>query len=358
MTTRPDRPHRRGALTRHPRRPRSRLRVRPLRRREPRRAADGDRRRRRGPHPLRHQDRRRGPRRRQAPDGRRACGRRARQRRRQGRNRGRRHGRQRADVEHHLSRRTRDRPRPCGRAAGAARQRVAEAGRWKRSSYTGVELTDKIVGVVGLGRIGASSPSGSPPSAWRSSPTTPTSRPRRAGRSACGWSTLDDAPRGERTSSSIHLPKSPETTGLIGDEELTTVKPSRASIINAARGGMVDEEALADAMAEGRVGGAGTRRVHHRAVHRLAARSAPNGGRDPTPRSLAPRRRRRRPAWRWRGRCALALGGDLVPDAVNVSGGVIAEVVRPGIPLTEKLGRVFTAIAGEVAAQLDIEVTR
>ena len=52
----------------------------------------------------------------------------------------------------------------------------------------------------------------------------------------------------------------------------------------------------------------------------------------------------------------LALSGELVPDAVNVQGGVIAEDVRPGIPLTEKLGRIFTAVAGEVAQQLDVEV--
>ncbi len=52
----------------------------------------------------------------------------------------------------------------------------------------------------------------------------------------------------------------------------------------------------------------------------------------------------------------LALAGELVPDAVNVQGGVIAEDVRPGIPLTEKLGRIFTALAGEVAQQLDVEV--
>jgi D-3-phosphoglycerate dehydrogenase len=52
----------------------------------------------------------------------------------------------------------------------------------------------------------------------------------------------------------------------------------------------------------------------------------------------------------------LALGGELVPDAVNVSGGIIAEEVRPGIGLVEKLGRIFTALAGAVPAQLDIDV--
>ncbi|MEO6144297.1 MAG: ACT domain-containing protein, partial [Dermatophilaceae bacterium] len=52
----------------------------------------------------------------------------------------------------------------------------------------------------------------------------------------------------------------------------------------------------------------------------------------------------------------LALGGELVPDAVNVSGGVIAEEVRPGIALVEKLGRIYTALAGSIPAQLDIDV--
>ena len=54
----------------------------------------------------------------------------------------------------------------------------------------------------------------------------------------------------------VHLPKTAETVGLIGAEALQLVKPT-VRIINAARGGIVDEEALADALAEGRVAGAG-----------------------------------------------------------------------------------------------------
>ncbi|CAM5739039.1 hypothetical protein SHIRM173S_08888 [Streptomyces hirsutus] len=51
----------------------------------------------------------------------------------------------------------------------------------------------------------------------------------------------------------------------------------------------------------------------------------------------------------------LALAGELVPDAVNVQGGVIAEDVE-ATPLAERLGRIFTALAGEVAVRLDVEV--
>ena len=52
----------------------------------------------------------------------------------------------------------------------------------------------------------------------------------------------------------------------------------------------------------------------------------------------------------------LALAGELVPDAVNVEGGVIAEDVRPYIPLAEKLGRIFTGLAGGAPEGLTVEV--
>jgi D-3-phosphoglycerate dehydrogenase len=52
----------------------------------------------------------------------------------------------------------------------------------------------------------------------------------------------------------------------------------------------------------------------------------------------------------------LALAGEFVPDAVNVQGGAVDEDVRPGLPLAEKLGRIFTALAGGVASRLEVVV--
>jgi D-3-phosphoglycerate dehydrogenase len=53
----------------------------------------------------------------------------------------------------------------------------------------------------------------------------------------------------------------------------------------------------------------------------------------------------------------LALHGEFVPDAVNVqAGGTVAEEIRPGLPLAEKLGRVFTGLAGGVAQSITVEV--
>ena len=52
----------------------------------------------------------------------------------------------------------------------------------------------------------------------------------------------------------------------------------------------------------------------------------------------------------------LALAGELVPDAVNVAGGVIDENVRPGIPLIEKLGRIFNALTVGSLTSIDVVV--
>jgi D-3-phosphoglycerate dehydrogenase len=53
----------------------------------------------------------------------------------------------------------------------------------------------------------------------------------------------------------------------------------------------------------------------------------------------------------------LALQGEFVPDAVNVqAGGIVAEEVRPLLPLAEKLGQVFTAVAEGIAAAVTVEV--
>ena len=101
----------------------------------------------------------------------------------------------------------------------------------------------------------------------------------------------------------VHLPKTPETVGLIGDEALRKVKPS-VRIVNAARGGIVDEEALYSALKEGRVAGAGPRRVRQGAVHRLPAVRVRRGRLPPRTWAPPPTRRRRRRASRSPARCA------------------------------------------------------
>src|SRR5690606_37487197 len=139
--------------------------------------------------------------------------------------------------------------------------------------------------------------------------------------------------------SSANRPRTPESLGLIGEEALRKVKPS-VRIINAARGGIVDEQALYSALKEGRVAGAGLD-----VYAKEPCTDSPLFEFDQvvcTPHLGASTDEAQEKAGIAVARSVrLALAGELVPDAVNVQGGVIAEDVKPGLPLAERLGRIF-----------------
>ncbi|KWW99616.1 phosphoglycerate dehydrogenase [Carbonactinospora thermoautotrophica] len=240
----------------------------------------------------------------------------------------------------------------CARNIPAANAAL-KSGEWKRSKYTGVELIDKVVGIVGLGRIGALVAQRLAAFGMKILAYDPYVQAARAAQLGVRLVTLEELLR-EADFISIHLPKTPETVSLIGEEQLRLVKPS-VRIVNAARGGIIDENALAIAIKEGRVAGAG--------IDVFASEpctSSPLFEFDNvvvTPHLGASTHEAQEKAGIAVARSVrLALAGELVPDAVNVQGGTIAEDVRPGLPLAEKLGRIFTALAGGVAAQLDVEV--
>jgi D-3-phosphoglycerate dehydrogenase len=152
----------------------------------------------------------------------------------------------------------------------------------------------------------------------------------------------------------VHLPKTAETVGLIGAEQLALARPGLV-LVNAARGGIVDEDALYDALKSGRIAAAGLDVYASEPCTDSPLLELDNV--VATPHLGASTEEAQEKAGIAVARSVrLALEGELVPDAVNVQGGVIAEEVRPGIGLTEKLGRVFTALAGEVAQSVDVEV--
>jgi D-3-phosphoglycerate dehydrogenase len=229
-----------------------------------------------------------------------------------------------------------------------------KAGEWKRSKYTGVELSGKTVGVVGLGRIGVLFAQRIAAFGTRLIAYDPYVQPARAAQIGVRLVGLEELLR-DSDFISIHLPKTPETVGLIGARELRLVKPG-VRIVNAARGGLIDEQALADAIAEGRVAGAGVD-----VFAKEPCTASPLFQLDnvvATPHLGASTVEAQDKAGLAVARSVkLALQGEFVPDAVNVqAGGVVAEEVRPLLPLAEKLGRVFTAVAGGVAASVAIEV--
>jgi len=228
-----------------------------------------------------------------------------------------------------------------------------KGGAWKRSKYSGVEVFDKTVGIVGFGRIGQLVAERLKGFGVEILAYDPYVSAQKAGQAGARLVSLDEL-LAEADFITIHLPKNAETLGLIGKDALAKVKPG-VIIVNAARGGIIDEAALAAAIAEGRVGGAGidvfaseptteSPLFEHESVvvtPHLGASTAEAQEKAGVAVAKSVR---------------LALSGDLVPDAVNVSGGVVAEEVRPGMDLVEKLGRIFTAVAGGVPVQLDVEV--
>lgn len=227
-------------------------------------------------------------------------------------------------------------------------------GEWKRSKYTGVELQGKTVGVVGLGRIGVLFAQRVAAFGTRLIAYDPYVQPARAAQLGVRLVGLEELLR-ESDFISIHLPKTPETVGLIGEKELQLVKPE-VRIINAARGGLIDEHALADALAEGRVAGAGVD-----VYAKEPCTDSPLFKFDnvvATPHLGASTHEAQDKAGLAVAKSVkLALQGEFVPDAVNVqAGGVVAEEVRPLLPLAEKLGKAFTAVAGGVAAGVTVEV--
>jgi D-3-phosphoglycerate dehydrogenase len=229
-----------------------------------------------------------------------------------------------------------------------------KAGKWQRSKWTGVEIADKTVGVVGLGRIGVLFAQRMSAFGVRLLAYDPYVQPARAAQIGVRLVPLDELLR-ESDFISIHLPKTPETVGLIGEKELALCKPG-VRFVNAARGGLVDEHALAQAIKEGRVAGAGidvfaTEPCTESPLFEFdSVVVAPHLGastveaQDKAGVAVA-------------RSVKLALEGDFVPDAVNVqAGGAVVAELRPALPLVEKLGRVFTALAGHVAATLEVEV--
>jgi len=227
------------------------------------------------------------------------------------------------------------------------------AGAWKRSAYTGVELYEKTVGIIGLGRIGAlitQRLQAFGVSVIAYDPYVTTARAQQLGVELVS---LEDLLR-RADFTTIHMPKTPETVGMISDEQFALMKPT-AFVVNVARGGLIDEDALRRALTSNTIAGAGLDVFVSEPPQDDALTSLPNV--VVTPHLGASTDEAQEKAGVSVAKSVrLALGGELVPDAVNVAGGVIDPYVRPGIPLVEKLGQVFTGLATSPVTSIDVEV--
>jgi len=128
------------------------------------------------------------------------------------------------------------------------------AGRWERQAFLGVELAGKTLGILGLGRVGTKVAARARALEMRVLAYDPYVSPEEAGRRGVELTGLERVIK-NADFLTIHLPLTAETRGLISATALAAMKPG-VRIINAARGGIVDEAALAAAVKAGRVAGA------------------------------------------------------------------------------------------------------
>ena len=225
------------------------------------------------------------------------------------------------------------------------------AGRWERSKWEGVELADKTLGVIGLGRIGRLVAQRAAAFGMRIVAHDPYVAPERARQMSVEVVELDEL-LAQADFITLHVAKTPETTGMIDAARLARTKPG-VRIVNVARGGLVDEAALAAAIVSGHVAGA--------ALDVFAAEpttESPLFGLPQvvvTPHLGASTREAQDKAGETIAEMVgLALDNDFVPYAVNVSAGEVSELTKPFLGLAERLGALFVALAEGVPELLEI----
>jgi D-3-phosphoglycerate dehydrogenase len=217
-------------------------------------------------------------------------------------------------------------------------------GRWERKTYGGVELADKTLGVLGFGRIGQQVARRAAGLGMRVVACDPFVAPERFRELGVERLEGPDDVYAVADFLTLHLPLTDETRQSIGADAFGKMRDG-IRIVNAARGELVDEDALLDALRSGKVGGAALD------VFSTEPYSGPLLELDNvvvTPHLAASTEEAQdRAGLIIAEQVAAALEGGLVTNAVNIPviGAEDLEVLGPYIPLAAKLGRLVMELA-------------
>jgi D-3-phosphoglycerate dehydrogenase len=215
------------------------------------------------------------------------------------------------------------------------------AGRWERTRWEGVELADKTLGIVGLGRIGKLVAERAKAFQMRLIAYDPFVSADRARQMGVELMPLDQVVA-TADFLTIHLPKTKETTGLIDREMLLKAKPT-LRVINVARGGIVVESDLVECIRDGVIAGAALDVFDAEPTTESPLFELPQV--VVTPHLGASTREAQDKAGdAIADMIQLALAGDFVPWAVNVDATEANEAIRPFLPLAEQLGRLYGSL--------------
>ncbi|WP_420638499.1 phosphoglycerate dehydrogenase [Candidatus Poriferisocius sp.] len=227
------------------------------------------------------------------------------------------------------------------------------AGRWERSRWEGVELSGKTLGIIGLGRIGRLVAERAGAFGMRVVASDPYVSDELAFQIGVEIKELPELVA-EADFITVHVARTPETVGLINADLLAGAKPG-LRVINVARGGIVDEADLAEAVATGRIAGA--------AVDVFTAEpttESPLFELDSvvvTPHLGASTHEAQHKAGEAIAeQVLLALAGEFVPAAVNVAAKGVSEVLRPYLPLAEQIGHLFGTLCERLPEVLEVEL--
>ncbi len=226
------------------------------------------------------------------------------------------------------------------------------AGHWDRRAFVGSELAGKTLGIVGLGRIGGAVASRATAFGMRVIVSDPFVSAARVEMVGAKLLPLDELLAGADFVS-LHLPLMHQTRGVIGAAQLAAMKPT-AYLINCARGGLVDEDALLAALEAGEIAGAALDAL----VEEPPSPGSVGAKLQAHPKAIATphlggstREAQERIASELARDMASVLLGGTASGAVNapVADGPDAELVRPFVDLAHRLGRLYPQLSDEAA---------
>lgn len=230
-------------------------------------------------------------------------------------------------------------------------------GQWKRSSYQGVELYGKTLGIIGVGRIGALVAERASAFGMQLIGFDPYISSQRAKSIGIEMKQSMEEVLSEADFVTLHVPRTKDTLHMLGRKQFESVKKG-VRLINVSRGGVIDETALAEAIKEGKVAGA--------AIDVFECEPPEEG--NPlcqmpevvvTPHLGASTREAQYKAGvAIADQVIAALTGGFVSGAVNISmpHKEVVETLRPYMPLCEKLGRLFVNLTKGAISEIEFEV--
>lgn len=227
------------------------------------------------------------------------------------------------------------------------------AGRWERAQWEGIELSGKTLGIIGLGRVGRLVAERVAGFAMLTVAYDPYVSAEQARELRIDLVSLPEL-MARSDFVTLHVAKTPETVGLIGPELLASAKPG-VRIVNVARGGLVDEEALAEAVKSGTVGGAALDTFDGEPIESSPLFGLP--GVVVTPHlGASTAEAQHRAGVNIAEQVNGVLAGELVPFAVNVEARAAADILRPFLPLCEHMGGILAEVCEGVPDSLELEL--